>query len=354
MSTAADRPVQQTKELSPENQKPLEFPNVRWATEAFPHPAEAAAHQQASQADTKNNHSEAAQKELPKFTLSSSEVSMALPWAQPDNGDGHKLHMSYDMQKAAKVHDREGSYQVAERLLGKGAQSADLNALNNAMRAQFAHDHPQVTDLDGYMDCRALVDETNIASIINRIGDQDSRHRIEDKLKEGWTDEPAPVAVPFAHDARPGETMPSYIADADRFCRDLAAAAIDAHTVVLWSQGLCAGGARLAINELPQWNIDGGSVDRSILKDPRGWRSGLKMAEDLSSTGLFDRVPLSQIGVNGLKEGYIVGRYSVRPNPNWGEDYGDIDIVTRIHRPAPDSPNMYKNSFVLIPKKPNS
>lgn len=281
-----------------------------------------------------------------------------LPW-----GEGSNMHMDYPLMKDSILRMGEGPFHVAQRLLGDNALDSDVKALTKAMKDQYlAENQGDPAALDSLRIGHAFITEKNIAEVLDRIPDLQARQRIADKLAVGWTDKEPPHAVPFGGDGRPGETHPDRIDDADQFRKDLAAAAIDVNAAGLRAKGLCAAGARLSLNELPNWHIDGGTVDKSINKDPNGWRSGLQMAKDLAGTGLFDVVPLKKLGYNNLKEGYIVGRYHypdyVKRHPSWdGEDMGDIDIMTKKHRPPKDNddstPVVYHDSFVLIPKKAN-
>lgn len=281
----------------------------------------------------------------------------SLPWQRTPDGF-LQAHMGYQQSKDGIVHIGEGPHHVAKRLLGPNAIPADVNALTDAMTAEYLEEHPG-RKLSGIRIGHPIINEGNIESTLARIGDDAARQRIADRLKDGWTEKEQPTAVPFGPHGRPGETTPSRIDDPEQFLKDIAAAAIDVGAAALRSKGKCAQGARLAINELPLWHIDGGTVDKSINKDPNGWRSGITMALDLGGTGLFDIVPLSKLGYKNLKEGYILGRYHypnyVKEHPAWdGEDFGDIDIVTKKHMPPNDDSDMYHDSFVLIPKKAKS
>jgi hypothetical protein len=275
-----------------------------------------------------------------------------MPWEQ-----GQKLHMSYQMQKDSRVKLGEGPFHVAKRLLGTDAGDADVRTLTRALAAQYKDENPE-GDLNGLGIGQPLVHERNVKQILNRIDDQETRSRIADRLKLGWNDFKEAAAVPFDHDARPGETQPDHIEDPDAFLKDIAEAAIDVGAADMRSKGNCAMGARLSFNELPLWHIEGGTVDKPLSKDPNGWRSGLRLAQDLAGSGLFDAVPLSEFGYKNLKHGYILGRNHypdyVKNHPTWdGEDYGDIDIYTKKHKP-PDDGDLYHDSFVLIPKKNKS
>jgi hypothetical protein len=226
-----------------------------------------------------------------------------------------------------------------------------VKALTKAMGDQFRQDYPGQDIRVG----ESLLNEKNVIQVLSRITDEASRNRIIDKLKINWNESDPPAAVQFEAHGRPGETHPSKI-DPDLFLKDIAAAAIDVKAAEYRARGQCAAGARLAFNELPMWHIDGGTVDKSINKDINGWRSGVQLAKDLAETGLFDVVPLAKLGYKNLKEGYIVGRYHypdyVKQHPSWdGEDFGDIDIMTKKHRPPNDDSDMYHDSFVLIPKR---
>lgn len=270
-----------------------------------------------------------------------------LPW-----GEGSHLHPNYQMAKDGLVKVGEGPHHVAVRLLGAGANTADVKAFTAALKDQFKEDFPKQDIRVG----ESLLNDRNVVQVLSRITDQAMRDRIIDRLKINWNETDPPVAVQFEAHGRPGETHPSRIDDGDQFLKDIAAAAIDVGAADLRSKGKCAAGARLAINELPLWHIDGGTVDKSINKDPNGWRSGIQLAKDLAETGLFDVIPLSKLGYKNLKEGYIVGRYHypdyVKEHKGWdGEDFGDIDIMTKKHRPPNDDAEMYHDSFVLIPKK---
>ena len=294
-----------------------------------------------------------AQKDLPNLSLDTPRFT-PLPWEAPDPETGHILHPNYERQKDSMIKIGEGPFHVAERLLGEGANSADVKALQNAMIQQYKEETQEAGT--SYRIGHALINESNISQIMNRISDPDCRHRIEEKLKEGWTDKAQPAAIPFDHDFRPGETQPSFIANPKEFLKDFAEAAIDVGAAALRAKGQCAQGARMAFNEIPLWHIDGGTVDVSINKDPNGWRGGIKLADDLFSTGLFDKIPLDKFGYKNLKEGYMLGRVHfpdyVKAHPTWGgEDFGDIDIVTRKHMPQDDG-KLYHDSYVLVPKAP--
>ncbi len=289
---------------------------------------------------------------LPALSLNGGvEKDHALPW-----NDSSKTHMSYRQTKDAKVKLGEGPFHVAQRLLGPGAKDGDVKALTDAMTKQFLDEHADNPKMESLSNGHWLLNEQNIGQIVNRIPDLETRQRIIDRLKEGFTDKEQPAAVPFPAHNRPGETMPNRIEDPDEFMKDLAAAAIDVGAAAYRAKGQCAAGFRLAINEIPMWHIEGGTVDVSINKDINGWRSGVQMALDFAQTGLFDVIPLSKLGYKNLKEGYIVGRYHypdyVKDHPSWkGEDFGDIDVMTKKHKP-PDDGDMYHDSFVLIPKRP--
>ena len=308
-----------------------------------------------SQAGVQPDAPAVSRQDLPAMNLVDSKDFKPLPWEQPDNGSGHKMHMNYRLQKDSIIKNGEGPYHVSRRLLGQDASEADVRTLTRALKEQYGEENNKDSDMQSLRIGQSLVTEKNIRSIMRHIEDPETRQRIGNSLKEGWTEKEQPAAVPFDHDARPGETQPSVIEDRKSFQNDLAAAAIDVGAAKLRSQGHCAQGARLALNEVPLWHIDGGTVDTSIKKDPNGWRSGLRLAQDLADTGLFDSVPLKKIGTRHLQAGYILGRSHhpdyVKDHPEWGgEDYGDIDIVTKKHTPPADG-KFYQDSFVLIPKK---
>ncbi len=305
-------------------------------------------------AGAKKQGSDKAEAGSEKSSRESAVQEIVLPWT-PDPNGRLKMHMSYGQSKDAIVSLGEGPFHVAKRLLGKDAADADVKAFSDALKEQFKQDE-SASDLSSLRNGHKLLTEENIAEVLSRIADRQSRERITERLKEGWTDREPPVAVPFKGHNRPGETNPDRIEDADQFLKDLADAAIKVGADKLRAKGLCAQGARLAFNTLPLWRIDGGSVDKSINKDINGWRSGITLALDLGETGLFDIVPLKELGYKNLKEGYVLGRYHypdyVKQRPKWeGEDFGDIDIVTKRHMPPNDDSKMYRDSFVLIPKK---
>lgn len=294
---------------------------------------------------------------LPALSIAEQDMSdrLALPWQKGEDGQ-RKLHMSYQTQLDAIVRLHEGPFQVASRLLGSEAPDADVRAFSKALIQQYKEE-TQDKSVKSLRNGHSLLTEDNIDQVINKIGDSSIRQRIVDRLKEGWTELEPPVAVQFPPEAhgRPGETYPSRIDDPQQFLKDITAAMERVKADEYRARGLCAAGFRLAINQLPLWRIDGGTVDRSINKDIRGWRSGVQMALDLAKTGLFDVVPLKELGYGNLKQGYIVGRWHypdyVKQRPSWeGEDFGDIDVWTRRHKPPQDHPSMYRDSFVLIPK----
>lgn len=278
-----------------------------------------------------------------------------IPWDVPADKTAPRMHMEYQQQKDTRVKMGEGPYQVSRRLLGDQAKEGDVKLLTTAVKAQYRDEHKDDPNLENLGVGQALVSEDNIKLIMNRISDTEARRRIENCLKPGWSEKAQPSAIPFDHDARESETQPSFIEDPGLFLKDIAAAAIDVDAAGYRSRGSCAQGARLAFNELPLWHIEGGKVDKPMSKDPEGWRSGIRLATDLQTTGLFETVPLKEIGIKNLKEGYILGRLHkpeyVKDHPSWeGEDFGDIDIVTRKHKPEDDG-DRYRDSFVLIPKK---
>ncbi len=278
-----------------------------------------------------------------------------LPWEKDEDGK-RQLHMNYDLQINGIVRVGEGPWHAASRILGSKAPYGDLQAFTKALGDQFMED-TRAKNLKDLPQGYELLTEDNTEKVISKITDDAIRQRVIDKLAESWTEKVPLDAVQFGPDAhgRPGETYPSRIDDPQRFLKDMTAAMEQVKADDYWRRGLCAGGFRLAVNQLPGWNVDGGSIDVSINKDIRGWRSGVQMALDLAKTGLFDVVPLKELGYQNLKQGYILGRWHypdyVRNRPSWGgEDYGDIDVWTNRHKPADDSRNMYRDSFVLIPK----
>lgn len=280
----------------------------------------------------------------------SRQENIVLPW-----NAGENRHMSYDLMKDVRVKINEGPFHVAERLLGEGASEADRRALTKALKEQFAYETGKDPNTQGIRIGYPLVTERNIFQILMRIDDPPTRTRIIEQVKDGFTNVEPPKAVPLDARNRPGETRPDRIDNADQFLKDLAAAAIEVGAHKLWAKGKCAQGARLAFNELPHWNIEGGVVDKVISKDPNGWRSGIILAKDLADSGLFDVIPLKEFGYKNLKEGHVLGRYHypdyVNDRPSWGgEDYGDIDIVTKMHKP-PNDGDTYHSSFVLVPKR---
>lgn len=296
--------------------------------------------------------------ELPKLGLTDGKelegLRTLLPWSDKHPDGRLRQHMSYGQVKDAIVKLGEGPSHVARRLLGTDADEADVKTLTKAMIGQYideTHDEKVQHLRNGHV----MLNERNVTQILSRIGDEETRNRIIDKLKVGWTEREPPVAVPFEAHGRPGETHPSRIDDPAQFLKDITAAAVDVKADQYRARGYCAAGFRLAINELPNWRIDGGTVDKSINKDINGWRSGLQMALDLAETGLFDKVPLKDLGYKNLKHGYIVGRYHypdyIKDHKSWdGEDMGDIDVYTPRHKPPDDDDEMYHDSFVLIPK----
>lgn len=279
---------------------------------------------------------------------------IVLPW------DGSHLHMNYQLSKDAIVRIGEGPHHVAARLLGKDALDSDVKALTTALKEQYIDEKNGDPDaLSSIRIGHGLISERNVAQVLSRIPDLAARQRIIDKLVVGWNEKDPPVPVAFDGRGRPGETRPSRMDDPDQFLKDIAAAAIEVGADKLRAKGKCAQGARLAFNQLPLWHIEGGTVDKSINKDPNGWRSGITLAKDLGETGLFDVIPLKEFGYKNLKEGHILGRYHypdyVKDHPSWdGEDFGDIDIVTKRHRPQNDDTKMYHSSFVLVPKRTKS
>ena len=273
--------------------------------------------------------------------------------ARPWNSDSQ--FMTYDLMKDSKVKIGQGPYHVAERLLGKDATETDKRALSNALKDQFKEETGKNPDVQGIQIGKPLITKWNIDQILDRLEDPECKQRITERLRQGFTAEESPHAVPLDKRARPGETRPDRIDDDKQFLKDIADAAIEVGAKKLWRQGKCAQGARMALNELPNWNIEGGTVDKSIEKDPNGWRSGITLARDLAASGLFDVVPLKELGIKNLKDGYILGRLHhpeyVKERPGWGgEDFGDIHIVTKIHKPEDDG-DTYRETFVLIPKK---
>lgn len=290
---------------------------------------------------------------LPQLSLNvqaDKNEQIVLPW-----NAGDKRHMSYELMKDVRVKINEGPYHVADRLLGKDASETDRKALTQALKEQFAYETARDPNTQGIRIGYPLVTERNIFQILMRIEDPAIRSRIIERVRDGFTEVEPPKPVPLDGRNRPGETRPDRIDDPDAFLKDLAAAAIEVGAHKLWAKGKCAQGARLAFNELPHWNIEGGVVDKVISKDPNGWRSGIIMAKDLAESGLFDVIPLKEFGYKNLKEGHVLGRYHypdyVKDRPSWGgEDYGDIDIVTKVHRP-PNDGDTYHSSFVLVPKK---
>ena len=352
MSIVAERSEQTSKQIDLSSPHEAQAAEAKLHSEAYAQaPDRQAGKTQAVEAAATNGQA----KDLPALTLAAAHDFRPLPWNQtPDDGQ-NKLHMSERMQKDSIVKMGEGPNHIAHRVLGPGASTADVKALTEALKEQYNAEKQSETALDSLRIGHPLLNENNIAQVLDRIPDENTRHRIEDQLNIGWNDAPQPTAIPFDHDARAGETQPSAILDGDTFRKDLAAAAIDVGAAALRAKGQCASGARLALNELPQWHIDGGSVDRSINKDPNGWRGGIKMADDLANSGLFDKKPLSEVGVKNLKDGYILGRvhfpaYVKQHEKAWeGEDLGDIDIVTSKHMPEADG-RLYHDSYVLIPK----
>lgn len=279
-----------------------------------------------------------------------------LPWTDKGPDGVLRQHMSYGSAKDAIVYLGEGPFHVAKRLLGPSAKDVDVKNLTKALTEQYKEETKD-TDLSSLRNGHSLLNERNIGNVISKIRDGDSRQRITDALKEGWCENEPPVAVPMEAHGRPGETHPSKIENPEQFLKDMTAAMVRVKADEYWQKGLCAAGFRLAINELPLWRIDGGSIDVSINKDIRGWRSGVQMALDLAATGLFDVVQLKELGYQNLKQGMILGRWHypdyVKNRPSWGgEDFGDIDVWTPRHKPANDSagPNGYRDTFVLIPK----
>ena len=309
----------------------------------------------AAGAEAQNAVVESAAFVLPALKVTADRKT-ALPWEVTTNGVA-KEHMGFGQAKDGIVRFGEGPEQVAERLLGQDASRRDVELLTRALEEQYqAETHGRDPQMRSLRIGHSLLTEQNIEAVLKRIKDPTARQRIADCLRQGWSLERQPLPVPFGADGRPDETRPSAIPNPAQFEKALAAAAINVNAEGFRAKGECALGARLALNELPDWHIDGGSVDKSINKDPNGWRSGLKLALDLRATGLFDSIPLRQIGVQNLKAGYIVGRYHnpgvVKQHPSWGgEDMGDIDIKTDKHTPPPDGP-YYHDSFVLIPKAP--
>ncbi|MBX9571558.1 MAG: hypothetical protein K2X77_21880 [Candidatus Obscuribacterales bacterium] len=289
---------------------------------------------------------------LPELTIGGQRApeTIILPW-----NAGDKRHMSYDLMKDVRVKINEGPFHVAERILGKDGDDADKRALTKALKEQFAEETAKDPNTQGIRIGYPLVTERNIYQILMRIEDPACRTRIIERVRQGFTDVEQAKPVPLDARNRPGETRPDRIDDGAAFMKDLAAAAIEVGAHKLWAKGKCAQGARLAFNELPHWNIEGGVVDKVISKDPNGWRSGIILAKDLADSGLFDVIPLKDFGYKNLKEGHVLGRYHypdyVKDRPSWGgEDYGDIDIVTKVHRP-PNDGDTYHSSFVLVPKK---
>jgi len=289
---------------------------------------------------------------LPELSIGDKQIgaNIVLPW-----NAGDKRHMSYDLMKDVRVKLDEGPFHVAERILGNDANIEEKRALAKALKEQFAHETGKDPNAQGIRIGYPLVTERNIYQILMRVEDPALRTKIVDRVKEGFTDVEPPKPVPLDARNRPGETRPDRIDNPDQFMKDIAAAAIEVGAHKLWAKGKCAQGARLAFNELPHWNIEGGVVDKVINKDPNGWRSGIILAKDLADTGLFDVIPLKEFGYKNLKEGHILGRYHypdyVKDRPSWGgEDYGDIDIVTKVHRP-PNDGDTYHSTFVLVPKR---
>ena len=278
-----------------------------------------------------------------------------LPWTDKNPDGVLRQHMSYGANKDAIVRLGEGPFHVAQRLLGgPSAASGDVQALTKALIQQYKEETKDFT-LESLRNGHPMLTERNIGNVISKIDDAGCRQRITDHLKQGWSAQEAPVPVPFEAHHRDGETNPSHIEDPAQFLKDMTQAMVNVKADDYWRRGLCAAGFRLAINQLPNWRIDGGSIDVSINKDIRGWRSGVQMALDLAQTGLFDVVPLKELGYKNLKQGYIIGRWHypdyVKDRPSWkGEDFGDIDVWTPRHKPADDSSSMYRDSFVLIPK----
>lgn len=276
------------------------------------------------------------------------------PWTRNKSPQEPPLFMGYGQMKDALVKIGEGPYHVSRRLLGSEAAEADVKALSKALSDQYRHEHPEDDAMKGIIIGQSLLNRENIESVLLRIEDYGSRIRISERLAEGWVEKEPPKEVPFDARQREGETRPDRIDDPEQFLKDLAQSAIEVKAAELRARGLCAQGARLSFNQLPLWHIEGGKVDKSINKDPNGWRSGITLAQDLAASGLFDVVPLKELGYKNLKEGYVLGRIHypdyVKKRPSWdGEDMGDIDIVTKKHRPPNDGP-MYHSSFVLIPK----
>jgi hypothetical protein len=352
MSIVTERPEQASKQIDQSSPREAQAAEAKLHSEAY---AQTPDKQVAKAPAGEKAEASGQSKDLPALTLAVTHDFRPLPWNQsPDDGQ-NKLHMSDRMQKDSIVKMGEGPSHVAHRVLGPDASTADVKALTEALKEQYNAEKQSDTALDSLRIGHPLLNESNIGQVLDRIPDENTRHRIEDHLNIGWNDAPQPTAIPFDHDARPGETQPSAILDGDTFRKDLAAAAIDVGAAALRSKGQCAAGARLALNELPQWHIDGGTVDRSINKDPNGWRGGIKMADDLANSGLFDKKLLSEVGVKNLKEGYILGRvhfpaYVKQHEKAWeGEDLGDIDIVTSKHMPEDDG-RLYHDSYVLIPK----
>lgn len=284
---------------------------------------------------------------------SQAERHGALPWNRKAPQE-KPLFMGYQQMKDGLVKMDEGPHHVAQRLLGGKAAEGEVKALQEALKEQYKAENASDPNLSSVLIGHSLLNQKNIVQVLDRIADPEAKLNIAEKLAEGWVEKEPPKSVPFDSRMREGETRPDRIDNPEQFLKDLAQSAIEVKAHELRARGLCAQGARLSFNQLPLWHIEGGSVDKSINKDPNGWRSGITLAQDLAASGLFDVVPLKDLGYKNLKEGYVLGRIHypdyIKGKPSWGgEDMGDIDIVTKKHRPPNDGP-MYHSSFVLIPK----
>lgn len=99
--------------------------------------------------------------------------------AQPE--DAKPQTLSERVLEAAKVGKREGYYQVAERLLGKGFDHAERMQLVKGMKAAFkATSEGQQRD-DLWKNDKLITNE-NMESVLNSIKDESLRNRIKERL----------------------------------------------------------------------------------------------------------------------------------------------------------------------------
>ena len=106
-----------------------------------------------------------------------------LPWEQPDNGSGHKMHMNYRLQKDSIIKNGEGPYHVSRRLLGQDASEADVRTLTRALKEQYGEENNKDSDMQSLRIGQSLVTEKNIRSIMRHIEDPETRQRIGNSLK---------------------------------------------------------------------------------------------------------------------------------------------------------------------------